>query len=716
MIKKMKLKTLSFLSLFVFCDLYAQKADNLTASYNGNTGVFETPNARILDDWSMRFFLNIDKPYKYYGVVATPLPFLEANFHMTEVDGIAGFSDSDGYGNYKDKSLGIKLLLKEETKYTPSVLFGIDDMWGTALYTSKYIVMSKNIDYFDFTIGYAKGRLGGEDLNKYSSNTNNSGSFDNNAVTFLKDRDWGGGKPFGSVVFNPSPKLSLIGEYSPIDYSKDKVNPFLNGKQHELPKSKWNYGLKYKYSKNTIFSLSYQRGNQISFGYTYQFGFDRTGMFDHLPDPKWKADKKKKNEYKNLDTKQLSEKLSNEVAAEKFKNVKTAVNDNKIWSEINNSRYNNDLQAVGRAISTIDEVAPKNYKTIYLTLKDKELPLKTFKVNRSEFDMYENEKLSDKYMQNALIITNSVEKSYDEFSDKKDVFKTKSYNDHRFNFDLAPKVRTILNHKDKPFAMKLALRATSSYAISEYLNLNAALEHPFYNSGKDLTSEPLEDERLSLRSNVTDHFIYNETQLPYLSSTFSTRLPYDSFFKTELGYLEYAFAGIDLEWYKPLLDERFGVGLQYQNVYKRKIDGMTKINKDYSYDAKFLNLYALLSPKYDIHMGLKIGQFLAGDKGFKLDLARHYKNFTIGLYATYTNSSDVFANEENQGYIDKGAYLKVPLEVFTYKNVKKRLTYGLSPWTRDVGQYARTLNSLYPMNNSENNTQIQKRYINNLKK
>ena len=46
----MKLIILSFLSLFIFCDLYAQKADNLTASYNGNTGVFETPNARILDE------------------------------------------------------------------------------------------------------------------------------------------------------------------------------------------------------------------------------------------------------------------------------------------------------------------------------------------------------------------------------------------------------------------------------------------------------------------------------------------------------------------------------------------------------------------------------------------------------------------------------------------------------------------------------------------
>lgn len=709
------IKKISLSALVVVSTLSATQVPNLTASYNGNTGVFETPNARILPDWSMRFFINQDEPFKYYGITATPLPFLEVNFHMTETKGIAGFFDSEGYGNYKDKSLGIKILLKEEGKFTPSLAFGIDDMWGTALYTSKYLVASKNIGYFDMTLGYAKGRLGGEDLRKFSS-SENSGSLDNNAINFLKDRDWGGGKPFGSIVFNATPKLKLLGEYSSIDYSKDKINPFINGPKLELPISKFNYGLKYNYSNNSIFSLSYQRGNQLSFGYTYQFGFSRDGMFDHIPDPKWKADEKKLKEYENLTEKKLSNKLSNEVAAEKFKNVKTAVNENKIWAEINNSRYNNDLKAVGRAISTIDEVAPKNYDTIYLTLKDKETELKTLKVNRAEFDMYENEKISDDYMRDALVISNDVEKSYSEFSNDKEVYKTKSYNNKKFNYSIAPKVRTVLNHKDKPFAMKVALRGNASYDITDNLILTGSVEHPFIHTGTDLTPSPLEDEELSIRSNITEHFIYNDTQMPHLTLAYTNRIPYDnSFVKVELGYLEYAFAGVDLEWYKPMFEERFGIGLQYQKVYKRKIDDIFQYDERYSYDSKFLNLYYLASPKYDIHVGAKIGQFLAGDKGVRLDFSRTYKDFIFGAFATYTNSNSVFNHSDNQGYIDKGIYLKVPLEVFTYKNIKSQLKYGLSPWTRDVGQSASTLNSLYPMNNSENNTQIMKKYINKLK-
>lgn len=685
------------------------------SSFSGNTGVFETPTARILSDWSMRFFMNQDKPYTYYGVTATPLPFFEANFHMTQVDGISGFSDSDGYGDYKDKSLSFKILLKEESEFLPSIAFGVDDMWGTALFTSKYLVFSKKINYFDLTLGYAKGRLGGEDLRKYSSNTNNSGSFDNNAINFLKDRDWGGGKPFGSLVFRATPKLSLLGEYSSIDYSKDKINPFLNGPKYKLPNSKFNYGLKYKYSDNSIFSLSYQRGNTLSFGYSYQFGFDRTGMFDHLPDPKWKADKKKKTEYKNLDKKELSDKLANEVAAEKFKNVKVSVSDKKIWAEIDNTRYHNDLKATGRAISTIDEVAPSFYDTIYLTLKDKELKKKTIKVNRSEFDMYENEKVSDSYMKDAIKISNNVEKEFADFKGKNEPYISDSVNTETFKYSISPKIRTMLNHKDKPFAMKATIRLKAALYLNDYIEINSAVEHPFYNSGKTLSAEPLEDERLSLRSDITKHFIYNDTQLSYLSATYKDRAFYNSFIKAEVGYLEYSFAGLDLEWYKPFFNERFGIGLQYQNVYKRQIDNMFKMNKEYSYDAKFLNLYYLASPKYDLHVGAKIGQFLAGDKGVKFNISRHYKNFTLGAYATYTNSKEVFSNSENQGYIDKGIYLVVPLEVFTYKNVKKRVSFGLSPWTRDVGQSAGTTNSLFPMNNSENNTQIMKKNINKFK-
>ncbi len=709
--KKNKTNALMFITSMALINssLYSS---NLTSNFAGNTGVLETPNARIMPDWSMRFFLNKDKPYTYYGVAATPLPFLEANFHMTQVDGIAGFNDSDGYGDYKDKSISFKLLLQKEGDYSPSLVFGADDIDGTSLYTSKYIALSKKINYFDFTLGYAKGRLGGEDLRKYEVNTSNSGSSNNNAFNFMKDLEWGGGKPFGSIVFNATPDISLMAEYSSIDYSKDKINPFLNGPKYELPDSKINYGVKYNISDNSTLTLSFQRGNQIAFGYAYQFGFSRDGMFEHLPDPKWVATQDIKDEYKNIDDKTFSDKLAKEVAAESLSNVKTSVNENKIWIEFDNPRYNSDLKAVGRAISTVDEVAPKEYDTLYATLKRKDVPLKTFKVNRQEYDAYENGKVSADYFRNAVIMTNSVEAMEEEFKDNKtDLYKTDIYGTDKFTFYVGPAFKNYLNAKEKPFAMKASVMARMNYDITKGLFLTSKFLHPFYNSIQDIPSNNFESNNLAIRSNMIDYYKYDDTQMEKLTMDYLFRTPFDSLAKIEVGYMDLAFAGTDLEWYKSFFDDRFGFGLQYQYVYKRPVDDMFEVYDDLTYDAKFINTYYLLSPKYDLHLGIKYGQFLAGDKGFRVDLERNYKDFTLGAFATITNSDRIFTNEENRGYIDKGIYIKIPLEVFTYKNVKGRVNYGLSPWTRDVGQVADTSLSLYPMNSGENNINIMKKNI-----
>lgn len=711
MTKKSKILS-AFLAPISFF-LIPATADNNTANYAGNTGILETPNARIMPDWSMRMFINQDKPYTYYGFAGTPLPFLEGNFHMTQVDGIAGFSDSDGYGDYKDKSLSFKLLLQEERDFLPSVVFGGEDIWGTALYTSKYLAFSKQIGYFDFTAGYAKGRLAGQKIAKSGLN---SESTDNTAFAFMRQLDWGGGEPFGSIVISATPSLSLMAEYSPINYKNDQINPFLNGPQYDLPDSKINYGAKYALSDNTTLSLSFQRGNQVAFGYAYQFGFSRNGVFPHIPDPKWKADEKKLKEYENLDEKQLSDKLSHEVSAEQLSNVQTSVNENKIWTEFDNPRYDDDLKAIGRAVSTIDEVAPKNYDTIYATLKQKDLPLKTIKVNRQEYDAYENGKISNEYFKNAVIITNSVESMEEEFKDeKKDIYKTPEIGTENFTYYVGPEFKNYLNAKDKPFATKISAMVQMNYDVTKGLFLKSRFTHPLYNTIQDIGDtaglETKDNNKLSIRSNMLDYYKYDDTQMQKLTSDYIFRAPFETMGKVEIGYLDFAFAGTDLEWYKSFYDDIFGLGLQYQYVYKRPVEEMFGIEDDLTYNAKFINAYYLLSERYDMHMGLKYGDFLAGDRGFKIDFSRNYKGFTIGAYATFTNSDEVFTRSENKGYIDKGIYLKIPLDVFTYKNVKGRANYGLSPWTRDVGQYADTSMSLYPMNNSENNIKIMKKNI-----
>ena len=710
-----------FMSLFLAfililsVNLFSKENFKVQAANNGSTGLLEIPDARIMDEYSMRIFYNTSLPYKYYGIALTPLPFLETNLHFTQLSGINGFSNSDAYGDYKDKSISFKLQLLKESNYLPSIVVGGEDIWGTSLYSSKYIALSKKISYFDFTLGYAKGRLGGEDLRKYSATTSNSGSSNNNAVNFLLDTQIKGGDIFAGVKMQATPKLSLVLEYSGIEYTKDKQNPFKSGSSYELPSSKINVGIKYKITNRLDGTLSYQRGNKISFGLNYQFGFNRTGLYDHPEDNKWKASNKKKEEYKTYDTKTLSDKLANEVAAEKFSNVVVSTNENKIWLEIDNDRYANDLQAASRAFGTISEVAPQKFDTFYLTIKNKGVPTKTLKVNRKEFDLYNKDDLSSSYMKKALSVTNQTTKSKKEFKNKKSLYTSDIISTNKFKYSIAPKLQTHLNVKDKPFATKLDLKLDFTYDIMQGLYLKGDVRYPLYNGFKDLKTLALESNKLSIRTQLIDYRKYNKTQLKNLTLNYVKHTPFNTISKVELGYFEYAYAGIDLETFKPLFNDRAGIGIQYQYVYKRYVGNMLKVYNDLQYSSKFVNLYYLMSPKYDLHLNMKIGQFLAGDKGVRVDFIRSYKNFTLGAFATFTNSKDIFTSNENKGYIDKGIYMKIPLEVFSKKNSKIKANYGFKPWTRDVGQFVDTGSSLSQMLNNENNSQIMKKNIHYLK-
>ena len=201
---------------------------------NGTSGIFQTPNARIMPDWSMRVFANKSKPNSFYGFALTPLPHIETKFDFIHTEENRQNTQDD----YKKKSISLKILLNKEGVYTPSFAYGIDDIWGDAVYTSKYLVASKKIAYLDLSVGYAKGFLANE-------------SFENpdekKAIDFIKDNSLSGGDFFGSIVLDATPQISLAAEYL-----NDDVNT----------------GAKYNLNNQTALSLSFENSDTFAFGST----------------------------------------------------------------------------------------------------------------------------------------------------------------------------------------------------------------------------------------------------------------------------------------------------------------------------------------------------------------------------------------------------------------------------------------------------------------
>ena len=108
----------------------------------------EIPTARVLKENRYRVGASQIDPYRYYYFAISPLKGLEIDGRATEIIGVKASPGNpawSGYGNDKDKAMGIKYQFIEEGKYGPAIALGIMDPQGTRLYPSQYIVASKQL-------------------------------------------------------------------------------------------------------------------------------------------------------------------------------------------------------------------------------------------------------------------------------------------------------------------------------------------------------------------------------------------------------------------------------------------------------------------------------------------------------------------------------------------------------------------------------------------
>ena len=128
----------------------------------GGTGLMEIPTARVMRQGRFRLGASQVDPYRSYFLAVSPLEGLEMNGTLTEVMGVEYLTL--GYGNTRDKAINLKYRALPEGKWWPAFAVGIMDPHGTRVYPAQYLVASKQIYPFDFTIGFGNGRFGKRQL------------------------------------------------------------------------------------------------------------------------------------------------------------------------------------------------------------------------------------------------------------------------------------------------------------------------------------------------------------------------------------------------------------------------------------------------------------------------------------------------------------------------------------------------------------------------
>ena len=631
----------SLVQISLVCALFSVKLSSDSFQYNifnnhGVMGLINIPSARFYDEGNFGVTLYNGNPDQKITLTSSPYDWLEASFFYTNLDNrpyCGNPLDPVCRQDYKDKGFNFKVRIKEEGVF-PSIAIGINDIAGTGLYGSEYIVGSYGLGSLDMHFGIGWGQLNGKKDFK-------------NPLIYFDERF--GIRPNEIACSRCSDKG---GQFNASRYFSDKsVSPFfgisyaLNKKtilkierdttltpgeiDYKNSQNSISYGLDYNFSDNFVLGISKERGNLFSLKFVYKHNSKTNKRYTY----KKPNDVSTHNKYGRL----IRNLESNGIGVNKiFENSKS------IGIEV--TQFNHPT------LDIIEEVLYSSVRDSGITKDIK----KSYRIADLEVysDLYEDIELNK--------VSNLI-------YERK---KTKNFNTNtRISF------RPYIAGREGFFKFALLAENDSEYVIKDNFFFSSNLKYGIWDNFDDLTVPPVNTYPAQVRSDVKDylrnfdHLIIGRAQLDYhLTPIKNNHVMFTA------GILEEMFSGAGFE-YLYFNNKNYAVGFEAFFVKKRDYE-MQFGSLNYENITGSLNFYYRNYDLVPFDAKISYGEYLAGDKGTTFEISRSYSNGTkFGVFATFT---DVTSEQFGEGSFDKGIFFSIPI----YKNL---INYTWRPLTKDPG-------------------------------
>jgi len=607
------------LIVFLITISIALFSDNLvkSLSFQGFTGIINTPNAEVIEDGTAIFHFNnqFDNNLRNYDYLQ------EVNPEENYIFGV-GFLPSleivgrvvESKGILRDLSANIKYKIPYTHKYLPNVAIGVQDIGGAFnFYDNKYIVADKEISIFRTSIGY--GRVG--DVQK------------------AKRMDG----LFGGIEAKITNWLSVMAEH---DGEENHA-----GIRVSLPKS-WlsSFNIETTISRNLT-------SDENSFGFNLVIPLDKSRQ-EIIKEEK-SGDNIKKEESIRKYTKERESNptvglgnvknntlldLQKKLVDFGFENVRVgSYGDKVIYVECENSLFDhNDLDAIGYIIGTIvDSNFNYNYYTVTL-LKNN---LQTVSVNGSiiSYRRYIHNPTSENLykVKNSLLVNRDIDTSKVNFITQK-----KNSSLFRPRLELSPGLITTVGTELGVFDYLVSLRSNIYIPLYKGLIVSAMHELPFANSDDFDNGEIY-------------HIMYSDrVESRVVNVNLHQTFHYKNLFNTiSLGKFATDYYGVLNQTNLSSPEGEYAIGLKIGTFKKDKEeeDNHNIYEASYRYFYRPLDLFATIS----------YGEYWSEDSGTTFELKRFFGDTAISLE---------YRNLNNQ-YI--GARVSLP---FTFRKLAKASPFG----------------------------------------
>jgi hypothetical protein len=143
------------LCVFLLATAPAIAGNDLFYNSYGETGLIETPNARMAADGQLSLTTGVIGNSQRINLGFQFLPWLQGSFHYSRIPHWR-------HGRtHHDHGYGMKIRLSREGEYFPELSAGVRDLLGSGVHGAEYIAASKRIGAIDVTLGLGWGRLAG---------------------------------------------------------------------------------------------------------------------------------------------------------------------------------------------------------------------------------------------------------------------------------------------------------------------------------------------------------------------------------------------------------------------------------------------------------------------------------------------------------------------------------------------------------------------------
>ena len=663
--------------LIVGYGVLATSAHAQTLNTYGNTGLIDMPTAETMADGNIAFT---------YGLVGNSSR-ATVNFQIApRVEGSLRYSDINGWSganlDRNDQQFDFKFKLLDEKTAPFSLSLGFRDFLGSAIYSSEYLVATKEVSPgLRVTGGLGWGRLAGERAfdNPIGGTRSNApgGSEQLNTANFFKGDDVGF---FGGVEWQPSgSSWRLKAEYSSDTYEQETASGQFtrdNG---------FNFGVERQLAKGLDAGLYWIGGNEI--GLRVSFSADpripRTppdlvnGPPPFTPRP---ADAKGGTSWtQNQPLKdQMMTALLPAFEAEGLDVLSATLAAQSADFQIANTRHDRPAKAVGRAARLLALGMPPSVETFNITVVENNLPTATVVVNRSDLERLvdTHEAVPESWERFSILNASALEKP------------TWSAEPEGLSYSIGPKVPFSLS--GGAFDFDVVIEADASYQISPEFSITGEMSQSLLGGLQDVTpaTGPLQRVRSNFAAYQSDTPV-----LDRLTADYVTKMSDHLYGRASFGYLERMFGGISGELLWKDVNSPISYGLEVNYVQQRDPNSLLGVN---GYDVVTGHGSIYWDTGWNgVFAQVDAGRYLAGDWGATVTLSRRFENgWEVAGYVTETSAD---TSGSTSGSFDKGVRLTIPLGWTVPFPTRRTLTVPFSDLARDDGARLDISNRLYPM-------------------